>query len=221
MRPSQVGLGYTPHAMRGRMQRRPRAGQKGVASTRWILASASPRRARILESLGVAHEIRVPRVDECIAQAEEPGAAAKRLARAKAVCVTARAGVVVLAADTVVVVDGRILGKPRSGIDAVRMLQRLSGREHEVVTGVCLRFGGRSLVGCERTRVRFARLTRADARWYVRTGEPMDKAGAYHVDGIGALFVAAIHGSPSNVEGLPVGLLRRLARRAGLRLGPA
>jgi septum formation protein len=192
-----------------------------VRSARWILASASPRRARILESLGVAHKVRVPQVDERIAQVEEPGAAAKRLARAKAVCVAARGGSAVLAADTVVVVDDRILGKPRSRIDAVRMLQRLSGREHEVVTGVCLRFRGRTFVGCERTRVRFARLTRADAQWYVRTGEPMDKAGAYHVDGIGALFVTAIHGSPSNVEGLPVGLVRRLARRAGLRLGPA
>ena len=144
-----------------------------------------------------------------------------RLARTKALSVAARVGTAILAADTVVAIGGCVLGKPRSRADAVRMLDQLSGRQHQVVTGVCLVLHGRTFVGFERTQVRFARLTRADARWYVGTGEPMDKAGAYHVDGIGALFVTSIHGSPSNVEGLPVRLVRRLARRAGLRLGPA
>jgi septum formation protein len=186
-----------------------------------ILASASPRRVRILKSLGIAHQVSVPRIDESVASGEGPEAAAMRLARTKALSVAARVGTAILAADTVVAIGGCVLGKPRSRADAVRMLDQLSGRQHQVVTGVCLVFRGRTFVGCERTQVRFARLTRADARWYVGTGEPMDKAGAYHVDGIGALFVTSIHGSPSNVEGLPVGLVRRLARRAGLRLGPA
>jgi septum formation protein len=203
------------------MEHRPKSTRARTADAQLILASASPRRARILESLGVAHQIVVPAVDESIGPREDPASAAMRLARAKALCVAAGRGTAVVAADTLVVIGACVLGKPRSKADALRMLQTLSGREHEVLTGVCLRLRGRSFVGCARTKVRFARLTGADARWYVRTGEPMDKAGAYHVDGIGALFVDSIHGSPSNVEGLPVELLRRLARRAGLRLGPS
>jgi septum formation protein len=192
-----------------------------VRHARLVLASASPRRARILESLGVMHRVVVPQVDERIAEGEDAAVAAVRLARAKALSVARGMATPVLAADTVVVVRGRILGKPRSRRDAALMLGRLAGREHEVVTGVCLVLGGRAFAGYERTRVRFARMSAADVRWYVATGEPMDKAGAYHIDGIGALFVTAIHGSPSNVEGLPVSLVRRLARRAGLGLGPS
>jgi septum formation protein len=183
-----------------------------------ILASASPRRARILESLGVDFDVVVPSIDERLLAGEAAAAAAERLARAKALAVAETTGRPVLAADTVVVLGRRVLGKPRSRREALAMLRALSGRRHVVMTGVCLVLGGRALSGVERTEVRFVPLSPAEARWYAGTGEPMDKAGAYHVDGLGALFVRSISGSPSNVEGLPVTLVRRLARRAGLRL---
>jgi septum formation protein len=170
--------------------------------------------------LGIAHVVIVPRIDEHVADDEDAAAAARRLARAKALCVAARSTRPVLAADTLVVARGQVLGKPRSRRDAARMLRTLSGRTHDVLTGVCLVHRGRAYTGVERTAVTFGRLSEDDVRWYVATGEPMDKAGAYHIDGIGALFVSGISGSPSNVEGLPVGLVRRLARRAGLRLLP-
>ncbi len=186
---------------------------------RLILASASPRRARILDSLGLAFDVVVADVDEATAPDEDGAEAAVRLARAKALSVAATTSRPVLAADTLVLVDEHALGKPRSRRHAVEMLERLSGRGHDVVTGVCLVVGGAAYAGYERTEVDFVRMSTADIRWYVGTGEPMDKAGAYHIDGIGALFVAAIKGSPSNVEGLPVGLVRSLADRAGLPLG--
>ena len=189
-------------------------------SQRLILASASPRRARILESLGLAFDVVVADVDESIDPEEDGAEAAVRLARAKALSVAAKTRRPVLAADTLVLVDEHALGKPRSRRHAAQMLARLSGRGHDVVTGVCLVAGGAAFSGYERTEVDFVRLSAADVRWYVATGEPLDKAGAYHIDGLGALFVAAIKGSPSNVEGLPVGLVRALAARAGLALGP-
>jgi septum formation protein len=185
-----------------------------------ILASASPRRARILQSLGMSFEVVVPTVDETLGDGEDGPQAAVRLARTKALSVAATTTRPVLAADTLVLVDGHVLGKPRSRVEAARMLGRLSGRTHDVVTGVCLVSSGGIHAGYERTEVSFLALDEAAIRWYVQTGEPMDKAGAYHIDGIGALFVAGIRGSPSNVEGLPVGLLRALARAAGVRLGP-
>ena len=124
-----------------------------------------------------------------------------------------------LGADTIVVCDGAILGKPGSDAEAAAMLRRLSGRTHAVVTGVCLVSAGTARSGVERTAVTFAALSDADIEWYVATGEPRDKAGAYHVDGRGALFITRIEGSPSNVAGLPVGLLVRLAREASVDLG--
>jgi septum formation protein len=186
---------------------------------RLVLASASPRRARILDALGVAHRVAVSEVTEDLRPGEAPAAAVERLARAKAAAVAAREDLPVLGADTVVVCDGAILGKPVSDAEAADMLRRLSGRTHEVVTGVCLMAGSRTRSGVERTTVTFAALGEADVAWYVATGEPRDKAGAYHVDGRGALFITRIDGSPSNVAGLPVGLLRRLAREAGVDLG--
>ena len=118
------------------------------------------------------------------------------------------------------VCDGEILGKPASPAAAADMLRRLAGRRHDVVTGLCV--GGRTSCrsAVERTAVTFAEMSEAEIGWYVETGEPLDKAGAYHVDGCGALFVAAIDGSPSNVAGLPVRLLLRLARETGVDLGP-
>ena len=185
-----------------------------------MLASASPRRARILGELGVAFRVVVSNVDESLQAGEKGAAAVERLARQKALSVVARGETLpVLAADTEVVCDGRVLGKPAGARESVAMLQGLAGRSHDVVTGLCLVSGGNVRTGVERTRVRFARMSPEEIAWYAATGEPLDKAGGYHVDGRGALFVEAVSGSPSNVAGLPVRLLLRLARELGVELG--
>jgi septum formation protein len=158
-------------------------------------------------------------VDETLAPGEDADRAATRLAHAKAAAVARNDPRPVLAADTLVVCDGRILGKPASPGDAADMLRLLSGRAHEVVTGVCLVSAGVPRTAVARTTVQFAPLSDAEIAWYVDTGESLDKAGAYHVDGRGALFVIALSGSPSNVAGLPVRTVLALARDAGLDLG--
>lgn len=185
-----------------------------------VLASASPRRAALLSALGIPFRVVVSGVDESLRPGEDGAAAAERLARAKAEAVAGADGLPVLGADTVVLCDGAILGKPESTADAARMLRALSGRTHEVVTGVALAAAGTLRSGVERTAVRFASLSAEQIDWYVATGEPFDKAGAYHVDGGAAAFIESLSGSPSNVAGLPVRLLLRLAREAGLVLGP-
>jgi septum formation protein len=187
---------------------------------RIVLASASPRRAQILATLGIPHRVVVSHVDETIEPGEDGVAAAERLARKKAQAVAGSEDLPVLGADTVVLCDGLVLGKPDSPEEAARMLRMLSGRRHEVVTGVCLAVRGALSSDVERTSVTFVPMTDEQVDWYVATGEPMDKAGAYHIDGIGSAFVASLSGSPSNVAGLPVRLVLRLARDAGLRLGP-
>jgi septum formation protein len=189
-----------------------------AAGDRLVLASGSPRRALILRSLGVAFRVVVTNADEALRPGEEAGAAAERLARLKAGGVRGEA-LPVLAADTLVVCGGRILGKPREAAEAAAMLRLLSGRAHEVVTGVCLAWGERAASGVERTSVRFATLSPEAVDWYVGTGEPMDKAGAYHVDGRGAAFIESIEGSPTNVAGLPVRLVLALAKQLGVELG--
>jgi septum formation protein len=187
-----------------------------------ILASASPRRARILGELGIPFRVVVSAADETLLPGEEGAAAVLRLARAKAAAVAASETLPVLAADTEVVCDGEVLGKPASVEGAIGMLKRLSGRTHEVVTGLCLVHGSVERSGIDRTAVRFAPMTEAECAWYAATGEPLDKAGGYHVDGRGALFIAGLTGSPSNVAGLPVRLLYELLREAGIALaGPA
>jgi septum formation protein len=191
-----------------------------LAAARLILASASPRRAQILEALGVPFTVEPANVDERLHDGEDPARATERLARVKAEAVGGGDGRAVLGADTLVVCDGRALGKPASPREAAEMLRALSGRAHDVVTGVCLLSNGSARSGCERTVVTFAPLSDAEIAWYVATGEPLDKAGAYHIDGRGGLFVSSVSGSPSNVAGLPVGLLRRLFGEAGLSLGP-
>jgi septum formation protein len=187
-------------------------------SERLVLASASPRRALILGALGVPFRVVISAVDEVLAPGEDPAASATRLAREKAEAVASRERLPVLGADTMVVVDGRVLGKPRSTSDAADMLRALAAREHEVLTGLCLVAAGRTYAGVDRTTVRFAPMTEAEIAWYVATAEPMDKAGGYHIDGRGALFVASVSGSPSNVAGLPVRLLYSLAAEAGISL---
>jgi septum formation protein len=184
-----------------------------------VLASASPRRARILHELGLSFRVVVSNEDESLHPGEAGAAAVERLARAKAEAVARGERLPVLAADTEVLLDGQILGKPADRAEAVAMLRRLAGRSHEVVTGVCLVNGGVLRSGVERSRVAFAAMTPSEVEWYAETGEPLDKAGGYHVDGKGALFIDTVDGSPSNVAGLPVRLLLRLARAAGLELG--
>ena len=184
-----------------------------------LLASGSPRRAQILTALAVPFRVSVTNIPEVLRPGEGGAAAAERLARDKASAIDPREPLPVLAADTVVVCDGRILGKPADEGEAAEMLRLLSGRTHEVVTGVCLRTAGQLRSGVETTAVTMARMTDAEIAWYAATFEPLDKAGAYHVDGRGSLFIESVHGSASNVAGLPVRLVFQLVREAGLHLG--
>lgn len=181
-----------------------------------ILASASPRRAEILRSLGIPFEVAPVDVDESTRQGESADAAARRLAAEKAALAAGRNPTAwVLAADTLVFLDGDTLGKPRDDAEAAAMLRRLAGREHGVVTAVHLRRGtdpGRGVA--ETSRVRFAPMTEEEILWYVATGEPRDKAGAYGVQGLGARFVAEIRGSFTNVMGLPARSVYDLLRSA-------
>lgn len=186
---------------------------EGIYMEPLVLASASPRRAEILRTVGWPFEVAAASVDESLAAEESASAYVERLAHQKAEAVaSSRLLGLVLGADTVVVVDDRILGKPRDEEDARRMLRLLRGRWHEVLTGVALaRVESRSVVVAhERTRVRFAAMSEAEIGWYVATGEPMDKAGAYAVQGQAALFIEAIEGDYWNIVGLPVRLVYKL-----------
>lgn len=156
--------------------------------------------------------------DETLLPGEEAAAAVERLARVKASVVAPTESLPVLAADTCVVCDAHIMGKPADEAEAREMLRRLSGRTHQVLTGMCLMDGGRVHTGVEKSVVRLAALSDDEVAWYAATGEPLDKAGAYHVHGRGALFIEDVQGSPSNVAGLPVRLLFQLVRSAGLEL---
>lgn len=198
------------------------------AGARLVLASASPRRSAILQALGIDHEAHPARVDESVLPGEAAGSHAERLARAKAAAV---AGLVpdrwVLGGDTVVVLDGRILGKPRDEAEAVEMLLRLQGRDHRVVSALALvvprsgagrtpgSAGPQIVSGLEATRVRFRSFDRTTAEAYAATGEPMDKAGGYGIQGRGAALVEEVEGDYSGVVGLPVSLLVRLLEEAG------
>jgi septum formation protein len=181
-----------------------------------VLASASPRRRELLAGLGLRFAVRAIDLDESPLAGEEPRAYVLRLADAKAVAV-ARPGEIVLAADTTVVLDGDLLGKPENEADARRMLGRIAGREHTVLTGVSLREPdtGRSATEVEVSRVTMAPLTEEEIAWYTATGEPLDKAGSYAVQGLGAMFVEAVHGNYTNVVGLPLPLVRRLFAELG------
>ena len=179
-----------------------------------ILASRSPRRARLLREAGYDFDIVPADVDETRLEGEEPRRYVSRVAAGKAAAVAPRAvGRIVVAADTVVLIDGLVLGKPADRRDAASMLDRLSGRTHEVLTGVVVARGARRLEAVEVTRVTFAALDPARIVWYAATGEPDDKAGAYAVQGIGSRFVERIEGSYSNVVGLPVALVDRFVRQ--------
>jgi septum formation protein len=191
-----------------------------------VLASASPRRAELLAAAGIPFQVSVADVDERLETGEDPERYVRRVATDKARAVSATAhSKAVLAADTVVLVDGQVLGKPQDLEDARRMLRLLSGRTHQVLTAVTLLTapspqGGSPGIDTEVavTSVEFAPLEVGEIEWYVATGEPADKAGAYAIQGLGSRFVTRIDGSYSNVVGLPVGLVYRMCTRAGLLL---
>ena len=185
-----------------------------------ILASASPRRRDLLEQIGLTFTVETADIDETPQLAEEPTAYVKRLAEHKAAAVFARhadrARLIVLGADTTVLVDGQILNKPVDDADAARMLWMLSGRTHRVITGVALfTASGPPLVAAELTEVEFSPLTESEIVAYIATGEPAGKAGAYAIQGRAAKFIPRIHGDYFNVVGLP--LARVTAMLAKLR----
>ena len=181
-----------------------------------ILASASPRRAELLRAAGIPFEAVPAKVDEQFHRGEKPEHAVARLAELKAGTVAEQhPGAIVLGADTTVVIRGEPLGKPADAADAARMLRLLSGHTHEVLTGVCLMKQERRLLHVEPTRVRMTTLSEAEIAWYVSTGEPLDKAGAYAVQGLASRFVEGIDGSYSNVVGLPVCRVYELLKAFG------
>lgn len=184
-----------------------------------ILASASPRRSELLRAAGIDFAVRVADIDESILPGESPRDYVLRLSLEKAQTVVS-ADETALGADTTVVVEGEIVGKPVDEADARRMLRLLSGRSHEVLTGVSLvnpPFGQSHLSDVAITRVKFAPLAETEIEWYVATGEPMDKAGAYGIQGFASRFVESIEGSYSNVVGLPVQMVYRMISGFGLR----
>ena len=185
---------------------------------RVILASASPRRRDLLTMIGIAHEVIPADVDETYGPEEVPRAHAERLAREKASVLAARApDAVIIAADTIVVVDGDVLGKPRDAEEAARMLRRLAGRTHTVFTAVAVASGAKILSGVEEVGVTFRPLDDATITSYVATREPMDKAGAYGIQGYGAAIVERIDGDYFAVMGLAIGRMLALLRELGFR----
>ena len=185
-----------------------------------VLASQSPRRAELIGRLGLRFEVAPADIDESYLPHENPPAHAERLAREKAETIAAaRPDALVVGSDTIVVIDGEVLGKPRDGRHAVEMLMRLSGREHEVCTGIAVAQGGRVESGLERVRVRFRELDARACEEYVATGEPMDKAGAYGIQGFGSAIVECIDGDYFAVMGLPVVRMLLLIERFGWRYG--
>ena len=179
------------------------------------LASASPRRAELLRAAGIEFDVMPADVDESVRAGEAPFNYVRRVAEEQARVVGARSSDrLILAADTTVVVDDTMLGKPIDDDDAKRMLSLLSGRTHEVLTAVVIYRTGMSapLIEADRTEVEFAPLTEFEIDWYIATGEPRDKAGAYAIQGYASRFVTRIGGSYSNVVGLPVALVYQMLK---------
>jgi septum formation protein len=172
------------------------------------LASASPRRQELLKNAGISFSVRPANLKEIRHPDEDPKAFAERMAREKAKAVyESMPDACILAADTVVVVDDQVLGKPNSAADAARMLRLLAGRQHKVITGVCLCGSGFEDVRSETTTVQFNPLTEDEIQRYISTGEPMDKAGAYGIQGLASRWISRIEGDYFNVVGLPVALV--------------
>lgn len=188
----------------------------GKTHPRVILASQSPRRRELLSLVGIAHDVKPADIDERYLAGESPRAHAERLAREKAAAIHDR-DAVVIGSDTIVVFDGDVLGKPKDETDAARMLRRLSGRSHTVITAVAAAWQGRMESGVEEVEVTFHELTDDAIAAYIATREPMDKAGAYGIQGFGATIVARVDGDYFAVMGLPLQRLVRLLGRLGLR----
>lgn len=184
---------------------------------RVILASSSPRRLQLLQQIGIEVEVRPAAFDELsTGKMADEVVLANAVGKCQAVCAACGDKVPVIAADTVVVLDNQILGKPKDAADAVRMLTELSGRTHKVLTGVAVSFDGRQLAEVCETEVIFRTLTAAEIADYVATGEPLDKAGAYGIQGRGAVFVEKINGCYNNVVGLPLTRLHLMLAKLGV-----
>jgi len=186
-----------------------------------ILASSSPRRKEILEAMGLAFAVRTSNIDESLLENEQAADMVVRLAAAKATAIAARAGQIIIGADTVVVLNEEIFGKPVDVDDALRMLRKLSGATHQVMTGVAVATPAGLQSTLSITDVRFREISHDEAHRYWQSGEPWDKAGAYAIQGRGGVFVEAIMGSFTSVVGLPVFEVARLLREAGLETLPA
>lgn len=183
-----------------------------------VLASASPRRQELLRNAGIAFEVQPAHIPEDLLPGERASDCAERLAREKALTIAkACPGDTFLGADTVVVVDDQILGKPVDAADAARMLRMLSGRTHQVITGVCVVASGQCAVASETTSVTMSEISEKEIVDYVATGEPMDKAGAYAIQGIASRWIPRIEGDYSNVVGLPIALVWRMLTSCGWR----
>jgi septum formation protein len=181
------------------------------------LASASPRRQALLRQIGVPHRVQPAALDESLLPGETAAPYVQRMARAKALAVQQQQPLPVLAADTTVVVEGLICGKPHDEAAGIEMLQRLSGRSHQVLTAVALAAAGGLALRLSESEVRFRRLSLAECRAYWRSGEPRDKAGGYAVQGRAAVFVESLYGSYSGVMGLPLFETAQLLQAAGIR----
>jgi septum formation protein len=182
-----------------------------------VLASASPRRQELLRNAGIPYEVQPAHINEDPLLGEPAKECVERLAREKALAIAKkRPNDPVLGADTVVVIDNQILNKPIDPADATRMLRLLSGRTHQVITGVCVVANGRSLVDSEITSVQMSEIPENEITNYVATGEPMDKAGAYAIQGRASRWIPRIEGDYSNVVGLPIALVYQMLRQAGL-----
>jgi septum formation protein len=189
-----------------------------MSECRVLLASGSPRRHELLDLVGIPHEVRPANIDETLRPRETPSRHVERLAREKASAVATRdPNLITIGADTIVVVNRQILGKPASVEQAAAMLRQLSGREHKVVTAVAVSRGKKLRSAVEEVRVRFRKLRDDDIDAYIATGEPMDKAGAYGIQGYGATIVECVNGDYFSVMGLPLARLVGLLRDVGVR----
>lgn len=189
-----------------------------MSSCKVVLASASPRRRELLNLIGIAHEVRPANLDESMRPREAPRRHAERLARDKASAIAMRdPDLITIAADTIVVINRKVLGKPSDEEDAARMLGMLSGREHTVITAVAVSRGKKLRSAIEEVKVKFRRLSDDEIGAYIATGEPMDKAGAYGIQGYGATIVERVEGDYFAVMGLPLVRLIGLMRDVGVK----
>jgi nucleoside triphosphate pyrophosphatase len=189
-----------------------------MSDCRVVLASGSPRRRELLNLIGISPEVRPANIDESMRPRETPRRHAERLAREKASAIATRdPNLITIGADTIVVINRKVLGKPADAAEAAAMLRKLSGREHTVITAVAVSRGKKVRSAVEEVRVKFRRLRDDEIDEYIATGEPMDKAGAYGIQGYGATIVECLDGDYFSVMGLPLARLVRLLRDVGVK----